>query len=102
MLSLFRGMLLFVSHPRHLIMACVCRILQCPGLGSVRACMRVCDLVIEGTVMLENPVSILSADVTGCEWLDSACIRFNKWLWRMTPTSLSTRLHCISFCILMG
>lgn len=64
--------------------------------------MRVCDLVIEGSVMLENPVSILSADVTGCEWLDSACIRFNKWLWRMTLTTLSTRLQCISFCILMG
>ena len=29
-------------------------------------------------VLLENPVSILSAEVTGCEWVDSACIRFNK------------------------
>lgn len=47
-------------------------------LVSVRACMRVCDLVIDGSVILENPVSILSADVTGCELLDSACIRFNK------------------------
>lgn len=29
-------------------------------------------------VIPENPVSILSGDVTGCEWADSACIRFNK------------------------
>lgn len=29
-------------------------------------------------VIPENPVSILSGDVTGCEWVDSACIRFNK------------------------
>ena len=29
-------------------------------------------------VLLENPVSILSAEVTGREWVDSACIRFNK------------------------
>lgn len=31
-----------------------------------------------GNSLPENPVSILSGDVTGCEWVDSACIRFNK------------------------
>lgn len=34
--------------------------------------------VIEVRVIPENPVSISSGDVTGCEWVDSACIRFNK------------------------
>lgn len=34
--------------------------------------------LIEERVIPENPVSILSGDVTGCEWVDSACIRFNK------------------------
>lgn len=34
--------------------------------------------LIEVRVIPENPVSILSRDVTGCEWVDSACIRFNK------------------------
>lgn len=34
--------------------------------------------LIEVRVIPENPVSILSGDVTGCEWVDSACIRFNK------------------------
>jgi len=34
----------------------------------------------EASVIPENPVSILSGDVTGCEWVDSACIRFNKCL----------------------
>lgn len=29
-------------------------------------------------LILENPVSVLSGDVTGCEWVDSACIRFSK------------------------
>lgn len=39
------------------------------------------DSLIEASVIPENPVSILSSDVTGCEWVDSACVRFNKWLW---------------------
>lgn len=34
--------------------------------------------LMEVRVIPENPVSILSRDVTGCEWVDSACIRFNK------------------------
>lgn len=34
--------------------------------------------LIEVRVIPENPVSILSGNVTGCEWVDSACIRFNK------------------------
>lgn len=34
--------------------------------------------LIEVRVIPENPVSISSGDVTGCEWVDSACIRFNK------------------------
>lgn len=58
------------------------------GVGGARvrahACVRAC-VGGEGTllrrkvwVIPENPVSILSGDVTGCEWVDSACIRFNK------------------------
>lgn len=34
--------------------------------------------LIKVRVIPANPVSILSADVTGREWVDSACIRFNK------------------------
>ena len=34
--------------------------------------------LIEVRIILENPVSILSEDVTGREWVDSACIRLNK------------------------
>lgn len=50
------------------------RTLLSAGHGLRRGELR----LIEVRVIPENPVSILSGDVTGCEWVDSACIRFNK------------------------
>lgn len=50
-----------------------------PKLGVLVVLERKGDLwLMEVRVIPENPVSILSGDVTGCEWVDSACIRFNK------------------------
>lgn len=60
------------------------RAVACSGVSRIRVSECDGDTLIEASVIPENPVSILSSDLTGCEWVDSACIRFNKWLWHPT------------------
>lgn len=46
-----------------------------PGLGQWYAQLVYAN---RGSAIPENPVSILSSDVMGCEWFDGACIRLTS------------------------
>lgn len=71
------------------------RAAACSGVSRIRVSGE-CGgyALIEASVIPENPVSILSSDLTGCEWVDSACIRFNKWLWHPTRSTSLTAGCC--------